>query len=212
MTRLLLHPIGLDAGCWAYAGVAGEAVDLPGHGGRSGEPVPATAAEVADHLAAGLTGPVDLVGISYGGLVAQHLLARHPDKVRSAVLGMTSARPDPAVLLARAAAAARGMPAVAADTLTRWFDRIPGVAPPGVDYARRTLLAMDPAAFAASWRAMAAGAPRLGRQRVPVTVLAADRDASVPAAHSAELAAATGGRLVTVPGPHLAFLLRPLQF
>jgi pimeloyl-ACP methyl ester carboxylesterase len=62
--------------------------DLPGFGTRVGEDWPGLDA-VADDLVArvaghGIDGPFDLVGLSLGGLTALRVLARHPDRVRSA--------------------------------------------------------------------------------------------------------------------------------
>lgn len=66
------------------------AVDLRGHG-RSGTLPPWDAAthtadlvETLDDL--GVTGPVDVVAHSFGGLLTMHLAASHPERVRRAVL------------------------------------------------------------------------------------------------------------------------------
>jgi 3-oxoadipate enol-lactonase len=49
-------------------------------------------AEVLDLL--GITEPIDVFGISMGGMVAQELVLHHPEKVRTLALGCTSAGGD----------------------------------------------------------------------------------------------------------------------
>ncbi|MGW5053616.1 alpha/beta fold hydrolase [Actinokineospora sp. NPDC004072] len=64
--------------------------DLPGYGERVGEPWPGLAAAADDVVARvaehGVDGPFDLVGLSLGAVTALRVLARHPDRVRSAFL------------------------------------------------------------------------------------------------------------------------------
>lgn len=64
--------------------------DLPGFGTRVGEDWPGLDAAADDVVARvtahGVTGPFDLAGLSLGALVALRVLARHPGRVRSALL------------------------------------------------------------------------------------------------------------------------------
>jgi len=68
------------------------AVDLPGYGDSAGSPgsLPEIAAEVAEWIGTLGGGPVDVVGLSFGGMVAQHLTLDHPHLVRTLSLLDTS--------------------------------------------------------------------------------------------------------------------------
>ena len=169
-----MTPIALDAGCW-------ERVPLPdiptvkhvfpGFGGRPRAATQPTMASLADEVAASYEGPLDVVGVSLGGMVAQHLTIRHPDRVRSLLTACTGASADPATMAQRAAdAETLGMAGVLDVTLRRWFtEPLLAVEPehPGVAYARRTLLALDPHCFADGWRAIGGhdAVARLARDR-----------------------------------------------
>jgi len=222
VTLVLLTPIGLDAGCWEEVELpAGEAVKhvFPGFGGRPRAAPPPTMASLADEVAASYEGPLDVVGVSLGGMVAQHLTLRHPDRVRSLLVACTGASADPAVMAQRATdAEALGMAGVLEVTLERWFTpafRARQPEPSAVGYARRTLLALDPVCFADGWRAIGGHdtVARLGEIRVPTTALAGTADAASTVARTQVIAdAVPGARLVVLDGPHMMHLERPGDF
>ncbi|MGH2890583.1 MAG: alpha/beta fold hydrolase, partial [Solirubrobacteraceae bacterium] len=179
MTVVFIAPIGSDARSWdrvpvAHAGLRHE---LPGFG-RPRATVPPTMASLADELVAEHPGPLHLVGISMGGMVAQHAALRHPDRVASLLVACTGAATDPETMAARASAVQEGgMAAVIDSTLARWFTagaltREPPH--PGVEYARRTLAALDPKAFADGWRAIGGHdvRERLPELAMPLTAVA----------------------------------------
>jgi pimeloyl-ACP methyl ester carboxylesterase len=174
-------------------------------------------ATLADEVAAAYEPPLHLIGISMGGMVGQHVALRHPDKVGSLMVACTGAAVDPAVMEARARAAEEGgMEAVVQPTLERWFT-VEALAAqpehPGVAYARRTLTALDPRAFADGWRAIAShdARPRLREIAVPVTALAGGKDKASPLERSEEIAQNTQhGRLSVIDGaPHMIHLECP---
>lgn len=216
-----MAPIGNDAASWERVAIAAEAVEhqFPGFGRPRADSQP-TMASLADEVAASHSGPLHLIGVSMGGMVGQHVALRHPHRVRSLMVACTGAQADPQVMQDRAVAAEQtGMEGVLQSTLERWFTadalaRRPEH--PGVAYARRTLLALDPHSFADGWRAIAThdALPRLGELQMPVTAVAGTRDAASPVERSREIAdRAPGGRLVVVDGaPHMIHLECPARF
>ena len=218
---VLLPPVGLDARTW-------DRVDLPDGArrhqfpgfGRAAAATAPTMADLADEVVTEHPGRLHLVGVSMGGMVALNAALRHPDRVASVLVACTGASASPAVMEARAAAAETGgMAAVLGDTLDRWFTPAAlAAAPahPGVVYARDQLMSLDPASFAAGWRAIATHdtADRLGHLAVPVTAVAGGLDRASPVSRSEEIATrAPQGRLVVVDdAPHMIQLEQPGAF
>lgn len=221
MTLVLLTPIALDASCWEWMELPDVPVVkhvFPGFGGRPRAAEQPTMASLADEVAAAYDGPLDLAGVSLGGMVAQHLTVRHPERVRSLLVACTGASADPATMEGRAAdAEALGMAGVLDVTLERWFtpaflERSPEPAP--LAYARRTLLALAPECFADGWRAIAGHdvVARLGEIAVPTTAVAGSADRASTVERTRVISERVpGARLVVLDGPHMMHLERPAE-
>lgn len=215
MTLVLLAPVGLDHGFWAWTdlrALGAVAHDLPGFGGRPrGEATMAAfVKDVADRLGGLAGGPFDVVGCSLGAMVAQNLALSYPNRIRSLVLACTGASADPATMTRRAARAeAEGIEGLLGETLERWFTPqvLAKAGHPGLAYARSTLLGLDRGTFADAWRVVGQHdvTDRLGELRVPTTCIAASEDQASPIERVQALAAGIpGSRLVAVPGAHMA--------
>jgi 3-oxoadipate enol-lactonase len=222
VTLVLLTPIALDAGCWEQVPLPHlDTVKhtFPGFGDRPRAPSQPTLEGLADEIAAAYDGDLDVVGVSMGGMVAQHLAIRHPARVRSLMVACTGASTDAATMQRRAAdAEAGGMAAVLASTLERWFTPAALAAEPqlpGVAYATATLLALDPACFADGWRAIGGHdvVARLGEIAAPTTALAGTADSASTVTRTRVISDnVPGARLVVLDGPHMMHLEHPLEF
>src|SRR5262249_37446685 len=153
---VLLHPVGLDHGFWGPLPAALAAsrrvlsLDLAGHGASPAvaekRPIEAYADDVAAAIRSAGGGPAAVVGLSFGGRVAQLVAIRHPDLV-SALVPCGCGGDFPAevrpILRERGLAAERdGMAAIVPPTIERWFT--PGFrGNPAVETVRRRLLADD---------------------------------------------------------------------
>jgi pimeloyl-ACP methyl ester carboxylesterase len=133
---LLLHPLGVTSEFWDQ--IAADlsdlellTLDLPGHGSSPLLPEGLSVRTIAEWVVellteAGLT-KVSVVGVSLGGLIAQHLAGYHPDLVERLILVDTvPIYPEPvsAMWLERARLARESGPAqFAAPTLDTWFTK-----------------------------------------------------------------------------------------
>ena len=103
MPLLLLHGFPLDHSMWSGQEPLAESLrlivpDQRGFG-RSGGAGPESIAQLADDCVALLdalhvTEPAVICGLSMGGYVAQHIAARHPDRVRALILVDTKLEAD----------------------------------------------------------------------------------------------------------------------
>ena len=167
---LLLHALGFDLTYWGrqMADLGSDhdvvAIDLPGHGpSRRAGKIPSFQG-MADSVAAVVNdlgaGPAHLVGISFGGMVAQTVAVARPDAVRSLTLVATSCTfPDVVrqALTARARSVREGgMAGIVPLHLERWFPQPFRAARPDLmDRIARTLLPQDPEFHAALWDVVA---------------------------------------------------------
>ena len=206
---VFLHAVGMDLTLWDRQLEALHqhhdvvALDLPGHGlsaRLTGEVsfsnFAAVVARLIEELAAG---PVHVVGISFGSMVAQTLALEHPALVRSlALIGAagTFAEAGRAVVRDRADfIRTEGIAAVAPLSLARWFTPAFRQRRPDVLDRITKLLYQQPAAYhAAIWDTIAAldTLARLRALALPALLIVGEEDTSTPVAAARALAEALG--------------------
>lgn len=224
---VFLHPLGADAAFWdpvraVLASHSTVSLDLPGHGGAPPPPrgagIDVYSAPVALQIAA-LGEPAHLVGMSLGGLVAQHLAAAHPDLVASALLADTvPVYPEPMRQMWRQRAeTARtgGLSSLVEPMVEMWFTaELAQQDDARVAQARRTFAATDPEGYARTCDVLADAdlRERTASLTVPVVVACGEDDAPPfrDAAHW--LADTTGGSVNWLPGRHACAVEHPAQF
>jgi 3-oxoadipate enol-lactonase len=150
---ILLHGLGVDHHFWDFASVLEDefavcVYDLPGHGAtiepRESYSIADLSTHLADVLEENRITRAHIVGMSLGGLIAQHFAANFPEQVEKLILIDTTARytdemraiwPDRS-----AAAQSAGVKALIPDLLKIWFSR-PFLErnPPAVEYVRAAL-------------------------------------------------------------------------
>jgi 3-oxoadipate enol-lactonase len=221
---LLLHALGLDRRMWdpvldsLSAGRRVFAYDVRGHGSAAGSPSPFTMADAAADLfgvldALGLD-RAHIVGLSYGGGIAQAAAVSHPERIASLSLLATTDHPSGAFEDRARSGETDGMAAQVVPSLTRWFT--PGGLAAGgwgVRYAREMVLRGRPADWAAAWRAFKGidVQGRLAGFAAPVLVLAGEYDASTgPELMSGIAGRIPGSQFRVLPAiPHMQTLERP---
>ena len=184
---LLLHGLGVNASSWSLqfdplikAGFRPLAPDLPGFGesrydGR-GWTIKRVVAMLADLLAGLGSGPIYLVGISLGGMVAQQLVLDHPHLVKKLILvsSFAALRPERSTgwfyLLRRVLLVVfKGIPEQAAFVANRLFPQ------PEQEALRRLfveqIVQADPRAYRAAMLAIALFDSRRNFSRIKVPVL-----------------------------------------
>jgi len=213
---VLLHPVGLDARTWQFLDIPGAiSHEYPGHGLRIRESKDFTLGSLADELMSLYSAPIDLAGLSLGGVVAQQAAIRHPQLVRSLFIACAPAVTDRPTMLRRAQSVSLGgMDSVVESTLERWFssEALTDSSHVGVAYARRCLMASDALAFAACWRAMAEHDARKEWPSVQAhaTCVAASDDLAVPSSAVQEVSRLLPrARFQVLKGPHMLQLESP---
>ncbi len=158
-------------------------------------------------------------GLSMGGMIGQWLGAHAADRVTRLVLSNTSSRlPDPGPMEARRRTVLeQGMAAVEPTVMGRFF--LPeslAADPPAVATTRRTLLATNPAGYAACCAAVRDlnQVADLKAIRAPVLITAGSRDQSTPWEGHGEVLAREipHARVERFPTAHLSNLERPRSY
>ncbi len=216
-TVVLIHAVGHDLTYWdrqieALAALYNVvAFDLPGHGrsaaSSSGWSFDYAARVVAELIPKVSASPVHLVGISFGGMIAQVTALATPEMIRSLTLiGTAPSFPEEVRQGMRARAElvrTEGMAAVVESSLQRWFtpntrERRPDI----TDRLTKTLLGDDARTHAAIWDIISDLDldNRLAEIRCPTLVVVGEHDPSTPPAVASRLAGAVrGSAFVVVP-------------
>jgi 3-oxoadipate enol-lactonase len=178
----------------AAEGLRGYAPDLPGFGGSAKEKGPFTMPALADAVAAQLSvwglGQVILVGGSMGGVVAQHLVLRHPARVQRLLLvatGAVTANETVAPEKADAMAAAPWNEQTVTPVVDGFFYKKP---PPEkiAEFRKIALSASQPAAVAAARsNAVNRTLNELNAIRVPTLIIQGRHDRARTPEHGAEM-------------------------
>lgn len=221
MTVVLLHPLALSGRVWgAFADALPGPVRTPdarGHGESTWDGRPFTVDDMAADVAAGLDGPVDVVGMSMGASTALVLAASRPDLVRRLILadGTACYGEDRVPVWAQRAERAT---TPRTDQLRfqrdRWFsEAFRRDHPAEVDRVARIFLATDSAAHAAACLALGGldARERLGEVKAETLVLVGDEDYATPPAMAEELADGIPSATLRVLANtrHLSLLQRP---
>ena len=221
---VLLHALGLSWHMWEPVlrdlahGRRVLAYDLRGHGAATDAPPPADLTTLADDLQEVLDleqlGGAHVVGLSYGGAVAQTFAVHHRESVLSLTLAATTDRAFASFEQRASAIETDGPAAQVEPSLTRWFT--PGALAensPGVRYARDRVLRGDPVQVAAAWRAFSRidVEGRLQDLDRPSLVLCGEQDASTgPEVMRPMVARLPGSTYRELPGaPHMPTLETP---
>ena len=196
------------------------ACDLPGYGKSAGLPgtLPELASLIADWIAGLGRGPADVVGLSFGGMVAQHLALNHPGAVRTLALIDTSPAfgfdgvTTPEEWLATRVNPSPDAPAPDTDRI------IAGIVGPDCpaevrDEAAAIMREVPRATLAASCRALVAHDTRdmLHQVAAPTLVMVGAEDTETPESYARAIAdRIPGARLVVIPNAgHLANVEAP---
>jgi 3-oxoadipate enol-lactonase len=217
---VFLHPVGLDGSFWGdLPNLCAKThtvvcADLSGHGGSFAASRPGRMKDyVADASALldGLkSGPAILLGLSFGGMIAQQLAMERPEHVAALILcacpGRIPMASRDAILQRGRDAEKGGMEAVIQSTLDRWFT--PGfLGSEAVERVRRRLLTDSVSNWAAAWEAVSEhdALDRLAGFRKAALVVGGEKDAATSVEAKRALAAAIPeSRLVLLPdAPHM---------
>jgi 3-oxoadipate enol-lactonase len=221
---VLIHALGLDWHMWdpVMSALSGGrrvfAYDIRGHGSAAGAPAPFTMGDTATDLvgifdALGLE-RAHVVGLSYGGGIAQAAAVAHPERFESLALLATTDHPFDSFEARARSGEIDGMEAQVVPSLTRWFTpQALAVDGWGVRYARELVRRGRPTDWAAAWRAFTGldVQGRLATFERPTLVLAGELDASTtPSIMGAIAERIAGASYQQLPGtPHMQTLEQP---
>jgi 3-oxoadipate enol-lactonase len=230
-TIVLSHALGCDVMMWdALANHLARdcrviCYDHRGHGLSEAPQGPYTMLALADDAARLIDelklGPVVFIGLSMGGMVAQELALRHPDKVKALVLANTTSGYP---VEAQAGWAQRiagietaGLESIVDGAMQRWFH--PGFhteQAATVARWRQRVVTCDQAGYIANCQAISQidTTSRLAQIHVPTLVIAGELDMGTPPAMGKTIAQGiAGASLIVLPeASHLSVLEQPQAF
>ncbi|VTU33059.1 3-oxoadipate enol-lactonase 2 [Variovorax sp. PBL-H6] len=224
---VLLHPIGIDRSWWDSFATAWSpvrtliAIDMLGHGESELLTSSITLAEHAhcvwEVLDAQGIGAASFLGVSMGGMVAQHVAIQRPQAVRALIACATAATfPDDArtTIRARGNTGVAGKVAdMAPETLRRWFsDHAPAQL---VARCETALLQQDWYSWSVNWQAISAVETIQGLSaiNVPTLAVACAADASLPIAVTRRIAEVARGEFIWIEGAsHFGIFETPARF
>jgi 3-oxoadipate enol-lactonase len=223
-TLVLLNSIGCDERAWDCLGLDNAMAPLyPGHGRRPRSPG-WTHEDIADEFVNAFGGPLDLVGVGLGGVVALKMLVRYADRVRSAIIacGGSVRRSEVHAEALRRTASGRalagceaGMSSAAEETASRCFTPFAvRTGHPGVRYLRECVTRMDAAGWSDVWMSLANASlvsrEEAARISAPVTLVGGLHDRSAGLDGLMELHdLIPRSRLEIVSAPHMIHLETP---
>ena len=226
---LLIMGLGMNATGWwrtipALAGFRVLSFDNRGVGRSERAPGPYTVAEMADDAVTVLdeagVEAAHVYGISLGGMIAQEVALRHPDRVRALVLGATTAggddwvpASDDVVAFVRLRAQMTAEHEVWASVPINYSPRTRVDAAQRIaeDVERRLRYPVEAEYYSAQLAAANGHDARVGDIRAPTLVVHGEEDVLIPPENGRRLAAAIpGAELSLWPGAaHLYFTDEP---
>lgn len=230
---VLSHALGVDRSMWDALAVELAAehrvvcYDHRGHGGSAAPPGACTLEQLADDALRVIDAAIPpgekvvFIGLSMGGMVAQQLALRHPQRVQALVLANTASEYSPQareVWQERiATVASQGLEAIADGTMQRWFTAAFRAAQPAtVERIRRRVVSQDPLGYMACCHAIAALdlTQQLTRISCPTLVIAGADDQGTPPEWSEKIARQIpGSRFLVLPqAAHLSAVEQPAAF
>jgi len=171
--------------------------------GRSGGTTPSDADAMAEDAVAFIDAlgekHIDILGFSLGGMVAQQLLTKRPELVRTAILVGTGPRGSTGVFSPDVEKAASKIPADAQSLLSLFFEPSESSQSAGRRHVERLMLRADPEPVAGentvrahvtairAWTQQPAAPDRLANVKLPVLVVSGSHDIMIPTANSYNL-------------------------
>lgn len=215
---LLLPGVTQDARVWQWMNLPpARAWVYPGHGDRERAQGGLTLEGVADEIWSAVSGQVDVVGVAFGGVIAQYLALRHPESVRSMVLACTTAASEDGQRMRSNAEEmrTRGMGPYIEPAIGRWFRRSARErVPDAVAHIENTMQEFSADAYADVIAAMSEHDTRSRLSRIdrPATLVKGEQDRVGEGAIDALHAELPHSRIFSIPGAHMVHVDNPGGF